>query len=160
MKKNSTCIYHILCYIKLMDDQKKSSRFGLGVLIGTVLGGLTAFFLSPKSGEENREAVVKKIKELKKNIDEMEIDKKVKEVWGEVTEDGKKTFVKAKKELVKRMGDLEERWQEFDREKYVKMVEDSVEDAKSETKATAEKLLKLKDMFVRDWNKVFVEKKS
>lgn len=143
-----------------MDEQKKSSHFGLGVLFGTVLGGLAAFFLSPKSGEENREAAVKKIKELKKNIEEMEIDKKVKEIWGEVTEDGKKTFVKAKKELVKRIDDLQERWQEFDREKYVKMVEDSLEDAKLETKATAEKLLKLKELFVRDWNKVFGEKKS
>lgn len=141
-----------------MDDQKKSSRFGLGVLIGTIVGGLAAFFLSPKSGEENREAVVKKIKELKKNIEEMEIDKKVKEVWGEVSEEGKKTFLKTKKELLKRIDGLEDKWQEFDREKYIKMVEDSVEDAKEGTKETAEKLLKLKDMFVRDWNKVFGEK--
>ena len=143
-----------------MTTQKKPSRFGLGVLLGTVLGGLAAFFLSPKSGEENREAVVKKIQELKKEIDKMEIDKKVQEVYGEVTEDGKKAYLKAKKQILKGLDELQERWQEFDREKYVKMVEDAVEEAKSETKQTAEKLLKLKEMFVRDWNKVMTEDKS
>ena len=141
-----------------MTTQKKPSRFGLGVLLGTVLGGLAAFFLSPKSGEENREAVVKKIQELKGEIDKMEIDKKVKEIYGEVTEDGKKAYLKAKKQILKGLDELQERWQEFDREKYVRMVEDAVSDAKSETKQTAEKLLKLKEMFVRDWNKVFGNK--
>lgn len=143
-----------------MDNQKKPSRFGLGVIIGSILGGLAAFFLSPKSGEENREEVLKKIQALKKEIEKMEIEKKVKEVWGNVTEDGKKTFVKARKEIVKKIDELQERWQEFDRDKYVKLVEDAVEDAKTETKQTAEKLLKLKELFVRDWNKVFTEKKS
>lgn len=141
-----------------MDKQKKSSRFGLGVLIGTIVGGLTAFFLSPKSGEENREEVLKKLQELKKQIDKMEVDKKVKETWGEATEDGKKTYLKTKKELIKRLDSLQDRWQGFSYEKYVKMVEDSIEEAKSETKQTAEKLLKLKEMFVRDWNKVFGSK--
>jgi len=90
-----------------MDNQKKPSRFGLGVLIGTIVGGLTAFFLSPKSGEENREEVLKKIQALKKQIDKMEIDKKVKEIYGEVTEEGKKVYLKAKKQLLK-TGCLEE----------------------------------------------------
>ncbi|MBI4226059.1 YtxH domain-containing protein [Candidatus Roizmanbacteria bacterium] len=144
-----------------MNNQKKPSRFGLGVFLGTILGGLAAFFLSPKSGEENRETVLKRMQELKKSIEKMEIEKKVKEVWGEVTEDGKKTFLKAKKQLLKRFDELQESWQDFDQKKYAKMVEDAVEDAKSETKLTAEKLMKLKDMFVRDWNKIFgSEKKS
>src|SRR3989344_5391000 len=99
-----------------MTDNKKPSRFGLGVLIGTVLGGLAAFFLSPKSGEENREAVMKKVQQLKK-----ELDKKVKEVWGEVTEDGKKTFTKAKKSLLKKLDALQDKWEDFDQEKYLNM---------------------------------------
>ena len=131
----------------------------MGVLIGSALGALAGFFLSPKSGEENREAVLKKIKELKKQVEDMEIDKKVKEIWGDVSEDGKKTYVKARKELIKKLDLLQDKWQEFSFEKYVKLVEDSIDEAKSETKQTADKLLKLKDLFVRDWNKVFGEKK-
>ena len=131
----------------------------MGVLIGSALGALAGFFLSPKSGEENREAVLKKIKELKKQVEDMEIDKKVKEIWGDVSEDGKKTYVKVRKELIKKLDLLQDKWQEFSFEKYVKLVEDSIDEAKSETKQTADKLLKLKDLFVRDWNKVFGEKK-
>ena len=143
-----------------MTQQKKSSGFGLGVLIGSALGALAGFFLSPKSGEENREAVLKKIKELKKEVEKMEIDKKVKEIWGDVSEDGKKTYVKARKQLIKKLDLLQDKWQEFSFEKYVKLVEDSIDEAKSETKQTADKLLKLKELFVRDWNKVFGESKS
>src|SRR3989344_6168362 len=141
-----------------MTTQKKPSRFGLGVLLGTVLGGLTAFFLSPKSGEENREAVLKKIQELKKQIDKMELDKKVKEIYGEATEEGKKVYLMAKKQVMKGLDELQERWEEFDSEKYIKMVEKAIEEVKSETKETTEKLLKLKDLFVRDWNKVLGDK--
>ena len=140
--------------------QKKSSRFGLGVLIGTIVGALTAFFLSPKSGKENREEVLKKIQELKKQIEKMEIDKKVKEIYGEVTEDGKKVLLKAKKQLLIKVDDLQKKWEEFNYEKYLKMVEETIEEVKSETKGTAEKLIKLKELFVKDWNKVMGEKKN
>src|SRR3989338_2936838 len=143
-----------------MDEKKKASRFGLGMLIGTIVGGLTAFFLSPKSGEENREVVLKKIKELKKQIEKMEIDKKLKEAWGEATDDGRKTLLKVKKQLLKKLDTLSERWQEFDYKSYVKSVEEAVEEAKSETKETSDKLMKLKDLFVKDWKKIFEEKKS
>jgi len=143
-----------------MDNQKKPSRFGLGVLIGTIVGGLTAFFLSPKSGEENREEVLKKIQALKKQIDKMEIDKKVKEIYGEVTEEGKKVYLKAKKQLLKKVDKLQERWEEFNYEKYVKMVEETIDEVKSESKETSEKLLKLKELFVKDWNKVFGDSKK
>src|SRR3989344_5197330 len=129
-----------------MTDNKKPSRFGLGVLIGTVLGGLAAFFLSPKSGEENREAVMKKVQQLKKELDKMELDKKVKEVWGEVTEDGKKTFTKAKKSLLKKLDALQDKWEDFDQEKYLNMVEKSVDEAKTGAKDTAEKLMKLREL--------------
>src|SRR3989304_10225393 len=145
------------CYHKIMNDNKndkKPALFGLGVIVGTILGGLAAFFLAPKSGKENREAVMKKVKQLKKDIEAMELDKKVKEVWGDVTEDGKKTFMKAKKNLFKKLDELQNKWEGFDREKYMKMVEDSVENAKEGTKDTAEKLIKLKELFVRDWPKV------
>ena len=142
----------------MTDNHKKSSKFGWGVLVGTVLGGLAAFFLSPKSGPENREAVLKKVKQLKKDLESMELDKKVKEVWGDVSEDGKKTFTKAKKSLMKKLDSAQEQWENFDYEKYVEMVSNSVDEAKTSVKDTTDRLKKLKDLFVRDWNKVFNEK--
>lgn len=135
-------------------DQKKS-RFGIGLFIGTLLGGLAAFFLSPKSGEENREAVLKKMRELKKRIDEMEIDKKVKEIYGEATEEGRKVFTKAKKGIINELEVLEEKWEHLDKEKYIKIVEGVVSDIAKETKESAEKMLKLKKAFMQDWEEIF-----
>jgi gas vesicle protein len=77
-----------------MADEKKSSKLGLGILIGTVIGGLAAFFLSPKSGEENREKVTKKIKQLQKLIKDQHIDEKVKEIFGDVSDEEKKSICK------------------------------------------------------------------
>ena len=86
-----------------MATDQKSSKFGIGLFIGTLLGGLTALFLSPTSGEENRKLLAKKIKELEKMLEEEHIDKKVKEIFGEVTEEARDLYLKTKKELIKRV---------------------------------------------------------
>ncbi len=137
-----------------MDDQNKSSKFGLGVVVGSILGGLAAFFLSPGSGEENREAVMKEIKHLKKEIDDMEIEKKVKEIWGEVSEDGMKIYKQARKEVLKGLDEFEDKWEDFDKEKYMKMVGEVVEDMKVEMPKAAKHFEKLKDSFMQDWEEM------
>ena len=135
----------------------KKSRFGLGLLVGTVLGGLTALFLSPKSGKENREMVIKMVKELKKDIEKLEIDLKVREIWGEVSEEGEKIYRKARKDLLKKLDLLQDKWDELDKEKYMKMVEEVVEGLKKEMPKAADKVMELKESFVKDWNRVFKE---
>lgn len=54
------------------------SKFGLGLILGIVGGALAGLFLSPKSGQENREAIAKKIEELKKTYKEIDRDKYIK----------------------------------------------------------------------------------
>lgn len=104
-----------------MNDKK--SKFGLGVLIGTIIGGITALFLSPKSGEENREIVVKKVQELKKLLEEKEVDTKVKEIYGEVNEEAKDIYFKVKDWLIEELSQLKEKVEEIDKEKYEKAVQ-------------------------------------
>lgn len=128
-----------------MTNQNKQSKFGLGLIFGTILGALAGIFLAPKSGEENREEVVKKMRELKKRIDEMEIDK---------------ALINAKKELVKKLEELEEKWEEFDKEKYIKLVEEVVNNLKEETRESAEKLLKLKESLIKGWEEIFTKEKK
>src|SRR5450830_312811 len=106
-----------------MADEKKSSKFGLGLLIGTVLGGLASFFLSPKSGKENRKEVVKKVKQLKKLLEEKEIDKKVKEIFGEVSDEAMKIYTQAKEWLIEDLAQLKDEVEHIDKEKYTTAVE-------------------------------------
>ncbi len=133
------------------NDQKKPSKFGLGLVLGTVLGGLAAFFLSPGSGKENREAVLKKIKELKDQIEDMEIDKKVQEIWGEVSDEGRKVYKQARKEVLMRLDEYQEKWEDFDKEKYMKMVGEVVDEIKTDVPKVAKHVMQLKESFVKDW---------
>ncbi|MDO8497538.1 MAG: hypothetical protein Q7S61_03260 [bacterium] len=136
-----------------MADQKNNgAKFGLGVLVGTVLGGLAAFFLSPGSGEENREMVKKKVDELVKLLKEQEIDKKVKEIYGEVTAEGKKAYTQARKELVGKIEDMKDEMENFDKEKYMEMVEDVVKNVEKTAKNPEGAVKKLRESLIESWN--------
>ncbi|MBI3366191.1 YtxH domain-containing protein [Candidatus Roizmanbacteria bacterium] len=100
-----------------MPDSKKS-KLGLGLVLGTLLGGLAAFFLSPKSGSENRkeakavylkakgwlkEELVQVKKEVGK-IDKTKYLKAVENVMSKVKKEVKKDtkeLEKLKKQLMK-----------------------------------------------------------
>lgn len=138
-------------------QDKKSSKFGFGVIVGSLIGGLTAFFFSPKSGKENREMVAHKIEELKKLLEEHEVDTKIKEIFGEATEEVRGLYFKAKDEIISRLAQLKEKIQEIDREKYREIVEGVVANVKDGVEKLSEgekKLIKLKGKLLKDWEKL------
>lgn len=137
-----------------MNDNKKSSKFGLGLLIGSIIGGLTAFFFSPTTGEENREMVAKKVKELEHLLKEKEVDKKVKEIFDDVTEESKKVYLQAKKWLIEELANLKDTVDKIDKEKYLKAVDTTVKKVEKEFKKDAKKLEKLKKQLVGEWEKM------
>jgi len=134
-----------------MSDQKSSSKLGLGLIMGTVIGAITAFFLSPKSGKENREEALKKFKELEEWLKEKEVDVKLKEIYGEVTEEGRRLFEFVSREVTIVMDEVKEKIEDFDKEKYEKMIENVMNKAKKETKTTVEKLEKMKKHLLKQW---------
>lgn len=133
-------------------EDKKRSRFGLGLVIGSMLGALAGVFLAPKSGKENREAVLKKIQELKKTLEKMEIDKKAKEIFGVASEEGIKILTMVKEDLMKGLDMMEERLEDIDKEKYAKMVKEAIERVSKETKETTAKLKVLEKALMQDWS--------
>lgn len=130
----------------------KKSNFGFGMLIGTILGGITAYFLS---SPENRALAKRKIKELKAMWDDQKIQEKLHEIYGEVTEEGKKAYLMAKDEINKRLDEMG--IDEVDREKYKSLVEDAVARVRVETKETADQLTKLKDYLLSRWTRISKE---
>lgn len=137
-----------------MIDNKKTSKFGLGLLLGSIIGGLTAFFFSPGSGEENRKMVAKKVKELEKLLKEKEVDKKVKEIFDDVTEESKKVYFQAKKWLIEELAALKQAVDEIDKEEYLKAVNTTVKKVEKEFKKDAKKVEKLKKQLVGEWEKM------
>lgn len=132
-----------------MADNKKGSIFGLGVLLGTVVGGLAAFFLSPTSGPENREMVEEKVRQLKKKLEQSEMPEMVEEIFKDAKEQGKKAYTMARKELMKKLEEVKN----LDWEGYQDIVEEVVEKLKDETDISTDRAMKLRDFLVAEWNK-------
>ena len=84
-----------------MSDKK--SKFGIGVAIGALLGGVAAFFLSPRSGPENRKMAMQKIDELIKLLKEKKLQDIAVEIYGKATEEGTKLYEKASAEMGARL---------------------------------------------------------
>src|SRR5690554_5882925 len=98
-----------------MNHQKKSN-FGIGVLIGAVLGSAAAFFLSPKSGKENREMAMKKFEQIKKMLKNKSVDEIVTEIFGKVSEEGKRLYSLAVEEMNNRLDAMKETIDDIDRD--------------------------------------------
>ena len=136
------------------NDIKKPSKFRAGLTIGAIIGGITAFFLAPKSGKENREDAKKKFEELKALMIEKEVDKKVIEIFGQLSEEAKELYLLAKDELAKRLSELKETVESMDKEKYMKVVEEVVQSFKTQGKGKSFNLDKLKKDLASQWEKL------
>lgn len=143
-----------------MSDSKSSNKFGLGLAFGAIVGGLAAFFLSPTSGKQNRELVAKKIKELEKLLAESDIEEKVKEIFGEVTEEATSTYKKAKKEFIKELAEVKDTVASLDREKVEKVAKNTVDIIKKEVKHEGKEMDKLKSELAKEWKKLSPKAKS
>jgi gas vesicle protein len=131
---------------------ENKSKMGMGLVIGSVIGGLAAFFLTPKSGKENRELVSKKIMEIKTMIEEKQIQARVKEIYGEVTEEGTRVYTMAREKLDSRLDEVKKSVDEISMEKYRSIVEDVISKVKEETQESTERLAKLHQYFISRWN--------
>lgn len=130
----------------------QKSNFGVGIAIGAILGGVVAFFMSPRSGKENRDLAKKKIGEFKKMINDKKIDEAVKEIYGSVTEEGKKFYAMARKEIDIKLSDLQKNLKDIDQSKYKQIVMDTVDHIVKEGKTTVERVDKLKKYLLNRWN--------
>jgi len=137
-----------------MSDSNSSSKFGLGLLFGAIAGGLTAFFLSPKSGPENQKLVAKKVKELEKLLVDTDLEKKVKEIFGEVTEEATSIYKKAKKQFIQALAEAKQSVDSFDKEKVAEVASETVEILKKEVKHEGKEMEKLKTELSKEWKKL------
>jgi len=141
-----------------MSDSQSSNKFGLGLLFGTVIGGLAAFFLSPNSGPENQKLVAKKIKELEKLLADSDLDKKVRDIFGEATEESLAVYKKAKKRFIAALAEVKGTVESFDKDKVAEVAHETVEILKKEAKHEGKEMEKLKNELSKEWKKLSVKK--
>jgi gas vesicle protein len=139
-------------------SDSKSSKFGIGLVLGTVIGGLAAFFLSPKSGPENQKMVAKKIKELEKMLIDSDLEKKVKDIFGEATKETIAVYKKAKKEFIAALAEVKGTVESLDKEKVSEVAHETVEILKKEVKQEGKDMEKLKSELSKEWKKLATKK--
>lgn len=143
-----------------MSDTKPSSKFGLGLLFGALVGGLTAFFLSPTSGPENRKLAAKKIKQLEKLLADPHLEEKVKEIFGEATDEATTVYKKAKKDFIKTLAETKGTIESLDKEKVAEVANETVEILKKEAKHEGKEMEKLKVELAKEWKKLAPKSKK
>jgi len=139
---------------------KNKSGFGFGMIFGILTGAVAGLLLSPKTGKQNRELIMKKAKELEKKLEDQQLDEKMKEFIGEATRETKDVYVKVKKEVIKDLSELKEKVDDIDKEKYVDTVKDVIERTKEDHEVPKAKLEKIKKMLEKDWSKLQTKPKS
>ncbi len=101
-----------------MTDNKKS-KFGLGLILGSIVGAVTALFVTPKTGKEMREIAKKwlmeEIEKLKKEAGKFD-KKKFQKAVEKVIERAKKEFRKEGKEIQKLKKQLLSYWEKVKKE--------------------------------------------
>lgn len=143
--------YTIAKYTKM-----KKSKFAF--LTGLVVGTLTAFFLSPRSGKENRERAQKKYKELEKLLQEKGVDKKVSEIFGTATEKTTELYNKVRQEALRNLTSLKGTVQDITKEDFFVAVEKSILKFKNVLKNEKAKTVTLRSSLKKEWDKL-VDKK-
>ena len=123
--------------------EQKSSNFGLGLMLGALGGALAALFLTPTTGEENRKKAKALYEELKNQIEEGKWDEKAKELYGDVSEEGKRLYAEVSVEVSKKLEELKDQVEDFDKVKFQKYVEETVQTVGARVKASVPQMEKL-----------------
>lgn len=129
------------------DDQDKST-FGAGLVLGAIIGAVAGIFLAPKSGKEMREDAASSLKDIHHKINSGEIQARVQEIFGEVTDEGMKLYKETKKELTDK---LESAKDHLSKSEYLEMLEEVIDSARERTQASVEYGKKIRDSFMEGY---------
>jgi len=137
----------------------KKKNFGTGIFLGAIIAGITTYFLSPRSGKENRECVKNRISEIKKFIDEKEIDQKIKEIFGDLSDDSKKYYAFIKDEISKKYDKLKETLDEKEIDEIILEIISDLKKKYNASAKTVERVKKFLLFLLEEKKQVFKEKK-
>jgi gas vesicle protein len=137
---------------------QKSSNFGVGLLLGAIGGALATLFLTPSTGEESRTQARKLYNTLKKHIEDGKLDEKAQELFGDITEEGKRLYTEVSIQVSKKLETLKDEAGEFDAERFQKFVQDTVKQVGEKVRATIPQMEKLTSSIVAHFDTV--EKKT
>jgi gas vesicle protein len=134
----------------------KTGKFFLAGLLAATAGAVGGLLLAPQSGKKTREDIKKILTKLSKEVQSgvKDTKDKVKEVFGDVSDEAVAKYKKIKTAVMEKVAEVKTAGKEIDKSKYAMIVEDVVEEYKSDLKSTKDGARKLIDQLKKDWNKV------
>ncbi len=136
-------------------SKNKGGMFLAGI-IGALAGAVGGLLLAPQSGKETRKDIVKLASKISKNLknEASETTKQIKDVFGKVTDDATAKYNEVKNSVAGKVAALKTAGEEIDSVKYGRVVDDVVEEFKSDLKATKTGASKIAEYLKKDWDKV------
>ncbi len=113
-----------------MADDNGARKFGLGIIIGAIIGALAGLFLAPKSGKELQEDVAKGMSDLKRKYKSGELQKEI------------------KSEIDKRVREFKGK---VSRSQYAQIVDEVMDKMRKSREITSEEMGMLRDRLMEEW---------
>ncbi len=134
----------------------KKGKFFLAGIIGAIVGGISGLLFAPQSGKKTREDMALLAKNIADQIKGSAADtqKRVKEVFGQVTDSANQTYRKIQSSLSSKIASLKTAGKLIDKDKYGQIVDDVVAEFKTDLQATKDGAKKMADQLKKDWVKV------
>jgi|GEM_PF-675933 len=133
---------------------KKSSLFGFGLVMGAVAGALGGLFFAPKPGKKLRADVAKRAAEIKKLLEDTDVQHVVKLIFDEASEKTTNIYGEAKLKLSEMLAELSQEWDSLDKQKYVQLVGKVVESVKNSHDIKEDAVTKLKKYLEGEYSKL------
>jgi esterase/lipase len=137
--------------------KKKHSGGIFALIFGTIIGAITAIFLSTDKQGNTKKGVKKTVGDTKKKIEELDKKEVLKAVETRINK-ASAEFKKAKESLSKKIDAAKEKLDQIDKTKYQSLVNEVIAELKKAGKATSTQLKDIKTLLVEDYHKVAPKK--
>lgn len=123
-------------------------------LSGIAVGVAISVLIPPKVKEDAQHTVEEKAAQLKKLLTDPEERARIKDIFGEVTADTRHKYADVKDSLVSSLASMKGGWDQIDKQKYLYLISDMMEELKSEKTLTLRQIAKLKNYLQDDYTKL------
>ena len=135
---------------------KHKGNFFLAGLLGAMAGVAGGILLAPKSGKDTRKVISKKAAEISKIL-QTEVDEttdRVKDIYGKTTDEAVEKYNSVKNAVIAKVAAVKTAGTEINKEKYTKVVDDVINEFKSDFVDSKNGATKLATYLKKDWEKV------
>ena len=148
-------------------SDKKGSKLGLGIVLGTIAGAVAGLFLAPKQDKQLRKDAKKlssnfinEVDKIKKELADKEPEEAIKIIFGKVTDESKDLYLKSKEQVATGLAQLHENYKTIGKAKYQKVVSEAVDSVKQDSHIPDEQLRKLMKYLEGDFKKLTARKQA